>query len=96
MNRTLLLFTSLCIINFTLISCSPSACECLEIVDNKLPYFGNNGENHAKKSAECYALFSDEPYQKYTATEDWKKQADHAQRLQPIARMKMIKECEKQ
>jgi hypothetical protein len=84
------------IILFTLIifqSCQPSACECLEIVDNKVPYFGKNGEKHAKKTAECYSIFSDEPYQKYTATNDWEKQLKHAERLQPKARENMINIC---
>ena len=74
-------------------SCGPSACDCLDTVDNKVPYFGNNGMSHAEKTADCYEKFSDEEYRKYTGADEWEKQANHAERLQPIARAKMIKEC---
>jgi hypothetical protein len=84
---------SLSLILFTFYSCGPSACDCLDIVDNKVPYFGNDGTSHAKKTADCYAKFSDEEYSKYTGADEWEKQAKHAERLQPIARAKMIKEC---
>jgi hypothetical protein len=78
---------------FTLYSCGPSACDCLAIVDDNLYYFGNDSFNQAKKKAECYEKFSDEKYKKYTEADEWQKQAQHAARLQPIARAKMIKEC---
>jgi uncharacterized protein (TIGR02145 family) len=91
LNKTMFLMILFILIIFQ--SCKPSACECLEIVDNKVPYFGNNGVEHAKKTAECYSMFSDEPYQKYTSTNDWKKQLEHAERLQPKARENMINIC---
>jgi hypothetical protein len=79
--------------SISLYSCGPSACDCLEIVDNKLPYFTGSGTSHAEKAADCYEKFSDEEYRKYTEADEWQKQAAHAERLQPIAREKMIKEC---
>lgn len=87
--------TILSIIILSFFSCGPSACDCLEIVDNKIPYFGNNGKEHALKTADCYEKFSDEEYKKFSKTEDWEKQLKHAERLQPIAKAKMIKECNK-
>nr|WP_315148104.1 hypothetical protein [uncultured Flavobacterium sp.] len=86
-------FLGLSIIFFTLYSCGPSACDCLDTVDDNLSYFGNDSFSQARKKAECYEKFSDEEYQKYTEADEWQKQAEHAARLQPIARAKMIEEC---
>ena len=86
--------TVLGLIFFAFYSCGPSACDCLDIVDNKVPYFGNSGTSHAQKTADCYAKFSDEEYSKYTEADEWEKQAKHAERLQPMARAKMKKECD--
>ena len=70
------------------------ACNCLEIVDNYEKLFETGGISHAKEQAECYEKFSPEPYRKYTATEDWKKQLEHARSLQPRARERMLKLCD--
>ena len=77
----------------TLVSCGPSACECLDKIDQKYKHFGSGGISYAKEVAECYSKFSPEPYQKYTGVNEGMKQARHAEKMQPLAIKEMKKEC---
>ena len=86
------------VLGFVFYSCTPGACECLELIDDKQSrLFGNNdrtGFQIAETVGDCYAKFSPEKYQKYTAADEWEKQARHAKRMQPLAEAKMREECD--
>ena len=71
----------------------PSACDCLEMINDYEARFEKGGIDHSKKVASCYEKFSPEKYQKYTGVDEWEKQLRHGERMQPLAEQAMMEKC---